>query len=200
MSEELDTIVAFVEGRIDPKEFERQLYANPDGFEQVLSADPDRPAGYLGQGVFLFIIQQDFDHFGSVLNVHGALQNYLARNGIASDATEAYGQYFDLLLSAQPGWLDVVESDYFLKEVLPDAGKRTGDDLRQWIYNQLLERFQCVQEPPHWIQSPEWPIKENGPLVFLGQVNVEGYFHDDAAAYVFYDATNGACDTILQVA
>ena len=199
MSEELETIVAFVEGRTDPKEFERQLYANPDGFEQVLSADPDRPAGYLQQGVFLFIIQQDFDHFAGVLNVHGALQDYLARNGIASDATEAYGKYFNLLLLAQPGWLDVVESDYFLTEVLPAAGKRTGDDLKQWIHDQLLDRFRYVKEPPHWIQSPDWPIKENGPLVFLGQVDVEDYFHDDAAAYVFYDATNGAFDTILQV-
>jgi len=198
--EELETIVAFVEGRIDGKEFERQLYANPTGFEQVLNDDTNRPAGYLGQGVFLFIIQQDFDHFADVLDVHGALQNYLARNGIPSDATEAYGKYFDLLLLAQPGWLSVVDSDYFLKEVLPEAGDRTGDELKQWIHDQLLERFQYVKEPPNWIQNPDWPINENGPLVFLGEVDVEDYFHDDAAAYVFYDATNGSCETILQVA
>ena len=200
MREELKTIVAFVEGNLDAKEFERQLYAHSAGFEEVLNNDPDLPPGYLEQGVYLFIIQQDFDRFSDVLDVHGALQNYLARNGIASDATGAYSKFFKVLLEAQPGWLNVVDSDYFLKEVLPGAGERAGDELKEWLHEQLLERFQYVNEPPNWIQGPDWPITENGPLVFLGEVEVEKYFHDDAAAYVFYDPASGICETILQVA
>ena len=200
MREELKTVVAFVEGSLDAKEFQRRLYANSAGFEEVLNNDPDLSTGYLDQGVYLFIVQQDFDHFCDVLNVHGALQNYLARNGIASDATGAYSKFFRLLLEAQPGWLSVVESDYFLKEVLPGAGKRSGNELKEWIHEQLLERFQYVKVPPNWIQGPDWPITDNGPLVFLGEVEVDGYFHDDAAAYVFYDAATCTCETILQVA
>ena len=173
MREELEAIIAFVEGRLDAKEFEQQLYANPAGFEEVLNNDPDLPTGYLDKGVYLFIVQQDFNSFADVLNVHGALQDYLARNGIASDATEAYSKFFGLLLEAQPGWLGVVESDYFLKEVLPGAGERTGDELKEWVREQLLERFQYVKDPPNWIQGPDWPITENGAAGILRRIRSE---------------------------
>ena len=53
MREELEAIVAFVEGRLDAKEFEQQLYANPAGFEEVLNNDPDLPTSYLDRGVYL---------------------------------------------------------------------------------------------------------------------------------------------------
>jgi len=199
MREELQTIVAFVEGKIDPKELERQLYANPTGFEQVLNDDSNLPSGYLEQGVYRFIIQQNFNHFADVLNIHRELGNYLARNAIASDGTGADSTVFSLLYEAQPEWLSVVGSDYFLKEVLPDAGDRAGEELKDWIHEQLLERFQYVKEPPNWIQGQDWPITENGPLVFLGELAIDDYFHDVAAAYVFYDATNCTCETILQM-
>jgi len=59
--------------------------------------------------------------------------------------------------------------------------------------------FRCLGEPPEWIQEPDWPINENGPLVFLGQLSVLNYFHDESAAYVFHDPTTGGCETIIQV-
>lgn len=200
VSEELATIISFVEGRIDAKEFERELQANPTGFEQVLNTDPGRPAGYLEQGVYRFLVQQNFNHFSDVLNALKELQNYLARNGITSDAAESYRKYFHFLLLGQPDWLAVVESDYFLKEILPEAGDRAGSELQWWVHEQLLERFRYIKKPPDWIQGPDWPINESGPLVFFGQVEVNSYLGDDAAAYVFYDDTNGECETVLQVA
>ncbi len=200
MREELTTIISFVEGKISAKEFEQRLYANPSGFENLLNSDPNLPPGYLDQGVYLFIIQQSLNHIADVLNVYGELQNYLARNAIVSDAAKGYSQLFSDLLSAQPDWLNVLESDYFLKELLPGAGDRSGKELEHWVQDQLLERFRYVNEPPNWIQSEDWPINENGPLVFLGEMEVENYFHDDARVYVFYDEASATCETILQVA
>ena len=40
---------------------------------------------------------------------------------------------------------------------------------------------------------------EHGPLVFLGQMAVKGYFHDEATVYVFHDPATGTCQTVLQV-
>ena len=55
-----------------------------------------------------------------------------------------------------------------------------------------------VSDPPEWIQSPCWPHSAAGPLVFLGQLKVDQYFHDLATVYVFHDPANGECQTIVQ--
>jgi len=200
MSEELTTIILFVEGKITAKELERRLHANPSGFEETLNNDPNLPIGHLDQGVYLFIIQQNLDHIADVHSVYGELQNYLARNAITSDGREGYSLLFGDLLSAQPDWLNVLETDYFLKKILPDAVDLSGGELEYWVQSQLLERFRYAKEPPNWIQGPDWPVSKNGPLVFLGEVEAGNYFHDDARAYVFYDEASMTCETILQVA
>ena len=200
MREELTTIISFVEGDITAKELERRFHDNPFGFEEALNDDPNLPVGHLDQGVYLFIIQQDLDRIADVRNVHAELQNYLFRNAIACDGREGYSRLFGALLSAQPDWLNVLESDYFLKEILQNAADLSGKELEHWVRDQLLERFHYVNEPPNWIQGADWPITESGPLVFLGEVEAGNYFHDEARAYVFYDEAGATCETVLQVA
>lgn len=34
---------------------------------------------------------------------------------------------------------------------------------------------------------------------FLGQVEINNYFHDEAAAYVFHDPKSDGCETVIQV-
>jgi len=82
---------------------------------------------------------------------------------------------------------------------MPDAGGREGAELRKWSRERLVERFKCADKPPKWIQSPSWPMNENGPLVFLGQMDIKDYFHDSASAYVFYDPNSGEYETVIQV-
>ena len=101
--------------------------------------------------------------------------------------------------AAQPGWLDA-DARYIQEQFLSRAGARTGSDLREWLRSELLAAFRYVENPPSWIQSPEWPIGADGPLVFLGQLEIEKYFHDAAAAYVFHDPKSGECTTVVQVA
>ena len=200
VSEELKIIISFVEGDITAKELERCFHANPSGFEEALNNDPNLPVGHLDQGVYLFIIQQNMNYIADVHNVYAELQNYLFRNAIACDGREGYSRLFGDLLSAQPDWLNVLESEYFLKQVLPDAVDRSGEGLKYWVQDQLLERFRYANEPPNWIQGADWPINQGGPLVFLGEVKAGNYFHDEAMAYVFYDEASATCETVLQVA
>lgn len=75
---------------------------------------------------------------------------------------------------------------------------------------ELVDLIVAVE--PKWLQlapavvqalmaeAPAWPIGDAGPLVFLRQVAIPDYFHDDAAAYVFYDPATRQCQTILQTA
>jgi hypothetical protein len=106
--------------------------------------------------------------------------------------------FFNLILKAQPRRLDV-DPSYVQNHILPAGEGKAGKALTEWLKGEFRKRFRFVKRPPKWIQSPDWPINDNGPLVFLGQLNVENYFHDAATVYVFHDPVTGACSTVIQV-
>ncbi len=113
----------------------------------------------------------------------------------ATDAENLYG----IILAAQPAWLDA-NPKWVKEELIAKSGGQTGNQLKKWLRERLLERFRYVAKPPRWLQSPSWPMGDKGPLVFLGQFDVRGYFHDDAVVYVFQDPDSGECKSIVQVA
>jgi hypothetical protein len=191
-------IVAFVEGRLKPRELEQMLYHDSE-MQQLLQAERvPSEEGEPGEDMYTFLIQRDFADPGDLLDVQELLSSWLQRRGAACKPTDAYRERYDMLLRAQPDWLDV-DLNWLEQYVIPEAGGLTGPELEEWLRARLLAMFRCVGEPPEWIQDPDWPINENGPLVFLGQLSVFDYFHDEAAAYVFHDPTTGACETIIQV-
>jgi len=198
MDDAITKIVDFVEGRIEAKEFEQIVYSDP-GIEKALGDDPTlEPGWYVGIGTFYFIIQQDFSTPGGILNVQGALEQFLERKKVLFKPSKVHSKFYDLLLSAQPRWLRVPD-EWLKKHVLIDAQDRQKKELRDWIRKRLLELFRYRVKPPRWIQSPNWPINDNVPLVFLGQMNISGYFHDEATAYLFHDPKSGICETVIQV-
>lgn len=198
MEEAIAKIVAFVEGHMEPAEFEQTLYGDPE-IEHALNDDPTLPPrSYVGASTFLFVVEQDFSSPDGVLNAHGALAQYLERKGIAFKPTKSHAELYDIILDAQPKWLHV-PVDWLNKNVLSGAEGRKKKELRDWLRKRLLELFKYRGKPPKWIQSPNWPIGENGPLVFLGQLKIPDYFHDEAAAYLFHDPTTGRCETVIQV-
>jgi hypothetical protein len=101
--------------------------------------------------------------------------------------------------AAWPSWLDV-DSKFLQNHILAQApiGLKKAA-LVKWIKARLSELFTFAAKPPHWLQSPQWPIRDAKPLVFLGQIAVKYYFHDAAAVFVFYDPMAGECVTVLQV-
>ncbi len=198
MDEVLAIMRAFVAGDIGPLEFRDHLY-NDEGFEVFLKNDPHlRRQNYAGEGVYLFLLQQDYDDPRGVLSAHGALVDFMERNDIDHSQTTKHGDFYDLILEAQPRWLHV-DARYVSDQMIPAAEGRTGKELRAWLREDFLRRFRYAESPPSWIQSPDWPIGKNGPLVFLGQLEIKDYFHDLAAAYVFHDPTLGTTETIIQV-
>jgi len=198
MDEAIHNIVAFVEGRMDPGDFEKLLHDEP-GIERALNDDPTlKPGSYIGGSTFLFVIKQNISSPGGVLNVQGALRQFLERKQIACKPTKVYSDLYDIILSAQPRWLDV-PVDWLKQHVLSAAEGRKKKELRDWLRQKLLELFRYRDKPPKWIQSPNWPINENGPLVFLGQMRIPNYFHDEAVVYIFHDSKTNRCETVIQV-
>lgn len=198
--EALRVALDFVEGRISAKEFEQKLYFNQE-IEALFKDDSLRWHGtYIKTDPYHFLIELNYDSPDDVLNAQGAVELFLKDRGVAFKRTPAYSDFYELLLSAQPIWLDV-DTDYLKDHILPAAGDRQGEDLKTWLEVRLRELFCFAERPPEWIQSPAWPIGENGPMFFLGQIKVENreLFHDEAAAYVFLDPVSKATRTIIQV-
>jgi hypothetical protein len=192
-------VVGFVEGRIAAEEFRRFLYDEP-AIEALLSDDPDLPpTSYVRSSTYHYLLGLEYGDPGGALDAQGALSEWLERHGIAHARDTSVELLHDLLLRAQPSWLSV-DTMYLKEAFLARAGTRSGDELREWLHRELLRAFRYVGKPPEWIQSPEWPINANGPLVFLGQLAVEHYFHDVAVAYVFHDPAVNECTTVIQVA
>ena len=140
----------------------------------------------------------DFRHPGEVLSAQDALARFLAGQNVPVQPSPQPADDYRLLLSAQPEWLDVDAAflQKLLAEAPPDA---TPKERQKWLRQRLQEKFRCAHRPPRWLQSPQWPIGEHGPLVFLGQLAVKD-FHDEAAVYVFHDPATGECRSVLQVA
>jgi hypothetical protein len=196
----LDAIRDFVAGRSSPAEFRASLHGDPAAYEAFLSNDPQLDsANYVQVSVFRFIMGEDLTTFSGTLNAQGALVDFLERNGILHTKTRRYQDLYQLILSALPEWLDV-DPSYVYDHILPAAEGRKGPELAVWLKHEFRERFRYVPEnPPEWIQEPCWPINENGPMVLLGQLDINHYFHDDARVYVFYDPKTGAFENVLQV-
>lgn len=195
MSPELQTVVDFVEGRLDANAFEQMLVENPR-FEEVLNNDPHLShANNTWPSVFIYVLEQDLQSLWGRVVVEGALADFLTRNGTGHRPAKRYGELHELILQAQPPWLDA-SLDFVEKEMLPEASGLQGEALKIWLKKRFLQLFCYSQQPPDWIQGADWPINESGPLIFLGQLP---HLRANAAVFVFLDSQTGECRTIVQM-
>jgi hypothetical protein len=198
MSQDLELLLDFVSGNIDAESFESKLYASST-IEEFLSNDPDLPPySYIDGDNYLFLISQDYSDLGGVINAQGAVEQFLERKHVPFMKTEKHNKLFDLILEAQPEWLDI-DSKYIAERYISDIEGLNKKDALKMLKEKLLSDFTFIKRAPKWIQSPAWPIVDKVPLVFLGQIDIDNYFHDTAAAYLFYDPKNGSSETIIQI-
>ena len=193
----IKTLSAFVSGELPAPTFEQRLYGDS---EIEFLTSQERAPSYCNTGTTLFhyLIGLDYGHPRDVLDAHGALRGFLANLGVVVTPASAPGNEHELLLAAQPRWIDADLK--FLADVLAGAPPLSLPERKAWLRQRILELFRYVKRPPRWIQSPAWPMGKAGPMVFLGQMPVDGYFHDTAAAYIFHDPATGECTSIIQVA
>lgn len=73
-------------------------------------------------------------------------------------------------------------------------------DKKQFIKQRYAELFKYQTKPPQWIQHPDWLIKNDKPLFFLGQFEIKNcnLFNDDGRIYLFIDTGTGAVETVKQ--
>jgi hypothetical protein len=113
--------------------------------------------------------------------------------------------YIDLLKVVSKAGADVsapIESERFFSRIV-ESFNGTREELLRHVEANLGRWFKRVDAVPRWLQEAEWQFDEDAPMVFIGQLNVPrtaGYFHDDAALFVFLNPKNGKIKTVIQMA
>lgn len=194
----LESAVAFIEGRLAPLDFETELAVNAQLEKFLLELPPIQPYSSPNFSLYHYLIGLNYSDPGDLINAQDAIAKGLLQCDVDVKPSTQQAQFFDLLLSAQPGWLSADTA--YLASLLSDAPTDLSHkELRSWLRKRILELFRYTSKPPRWIQSPDWPIGAKGPLVFLGQINLPNYFHDQASVFVFHDPASGECKNIIQV-
>jgi hypothetical protein len=150
--------------------------------------------------IIRFIEEQNWSSAGGQLNIFGEVERFLSRYGYPFTPTKHYSDRFGFLLDIQPRWLDIMDENFLDNYVISKIPEGLTKVKRlAWCKSRLKELFKYDKNPPRWIQAPDWPIKDDKPLFFVGQLELKNeVFHDEGAIYVFLDTESGDFDTITQ--
>ena len=200
MTDEFKILVDFAEGKLSSKDFEQEIYTNRK-LEALLSDETVNWSGtYLqDSNPFLFLAEQNYGSADGRLNAQGAIQLFLEKMDIEANSTKQYSEDYDLLLATSPKYLEI-STDFFEKYILPTDLSLSKSDKKQMIKKNIAQLFKYQTKPPKWIQNPNWPIKNDRPMYFLGRVDIikDETFHDDGSVYLFADTETGSIETVKQ--
>jgi hypothetical protein len=112
----LDIIVKFVERKIPVEEFLDNLYNNEE-LERILSEDIQlSPFTYLGETAYLYLLNQNMNMPGGLLNSLSALEEYLDKKQVHFEKNTEVASLYMLLQKVQPVWLDIPE--WYMKKIM----------------------------------------------------------------------------------
>lgn len=200
MTEEIKILLNFAEGKLPSKDFEKEIYNNKN-LEKLLSDKTIIWDGtYLQKSnPFLFLAQQNYNTASGRLNAQGTVALFLKKMNVSVSLSKKYSEEYDLLLASSPKYLDI-DPDFFEKHILPANTSVTKSAKKVIIKKKIEELFRYQTKPPKWIQNPNWLIKNNKPMFFLGQVEIKDcdVFHDNGCVYLFADVETGVIETVKQ--
>ena len=196
-----EIILQFIAGEIDTATFENALYSDPALEELLRDPSINWSGTYIVSQVtdlYEYLIMQNYSRLDDKVNVIGALELFLQKKGIKYSKGDANLELYGLMLDTQPKYIDV-NSAFFEKHILPSDRNMTKAELKKTIRENYIKHFKYQTKPPLWLQNPDWIIKNDKPLFFIGQLKlVNDIFHDDGAVYVFLDAETGDIETVKQ--
>jgi hypothetical protein len=193
--ESIDTLVRFVAGDADGPELQAALQAPQ--MEELLGhfEDARYPAS---SNHYRRLQKQDRESLGGLLNSQGIIEDFLSKAQIEYSASTRFSDAYSLILKSLPSYLDPPVE--FIMPLIPDDAAMSKTKKKQLLKQRLKEAFPCAAKPPNWIQSPDWPIINGKPLVFVGQtaLDLPDMFHDSGMVYVFYSPDDGAFEAVAQ--
>jgi hypothetical protein len=174
----VEFVSRFLSGEVTDAQFLDELY-NGSTLD-VLRSWQDAPR-WSGVDALTYLLEQDLSTLAGRLNTLRLLGLYLQAHGVEADLTaEATLQAdYDLLLRAQPSWVDVPEP--IATALLDETRELAGEDRRRALREAIIARFRTLHRHPEWLQDPRWPVVETEPCTFVGQLDISTLRHDTAA-------------------
>ena len=203
MQKSQEILKSFVEGRLSSQEFEQELVSNTELIEFLSNKNLVSDNMYL-EGLsspYYYLIDQNYKNAGARLNAHDTCSKILKVINIEFIATTMYDEFYDLILSTQPKYLDI-DALFFENYIYkPEYQTLSKSARKKEIKNVILSLFQFESKAPKWIQNPQWLIENNKPLYFLGQYEIKNsnVFHDDGFIYLFTNKDTKKIKTVLQL-
>jgi hypothetical protein len=198
MENEINFLKDFVEGRVDIKTFEKELYEN-ENIQKLL--DDNNINWKMGDSLtpYLFLLELNYNNIYGKLDARGAVELFLKIKGIEFTRDKQYSDTYSLILEAQPKYLNV-DIKFIEKYIFPKDKNKTKNEIKEYMKEKFKEYFQYQNKSPKWIQNPNWIIKNEVPLFFIGQMEIKDckLFHDNGYIYIFIDTKTKEIETVIQ--
>ena len=197
MTEEIKIIKDFVEGRLPDSELELQLQTNTELKNILQDMSISWTGTYVKTNPLDFLKTLKLKSISGRLNAQGVLKSFLDKKGVTTIDFKKYSDDYKLILDTQPSYVDP-DPDFVERVIIPlDKSK---SETKKIMKEKFKELFQYHKRPPKWIQSANWPIKNDIPLFFLGQLEIKDceLFHDNGSIYLFMDKLTGDIETVKQ--
>jgi hypothetical protein len=194
---QVDLLVQFIEGRLEGSDLDAALAT--EEMKTLLGSFEDSRYPALTNHYRRLHNKQDRTKLEGLVNSEGIIEDFLRKAEVPCQPVERFGSLYSLILQTVPKHLDP-PMEFIEKKILPAASNLSEGQMKKAIKERLNEHFRYVDKPPRWIQNPDWPICEDRPLVFVGQLEIDApeHFHDKGAAYLFFDPTKGDFRTVTQ--
>lgn len=128
---------------------------------------------------------QDLTKLKTRIQIYWMIKHFFKNKKIVTFNIEEENYLFYSQIQSE--WIDI-EDEEFLNSIIKASPTNLSKDKRiKWCKNRILELFKYVNNPPEWLQNPEWPIVEGQPLIFIKQSHKVDDYTTNSIKYIFYN-------------
>ncbi len=171
----------FIEGKISSEDFQNEVVEN-DGLQNYLENNARYTPRFLkesGDKLWVYLACIDVGYVGGRYDMHALVYELFKENDYkpAKKYADDFRVYLKLLEAV--GYVDCPEITEELIRSLPPV---KFSEKVKILKTKIKEIFRYDENPPEWIQEPDWQCRNGKPMIFRGQYDIDG-----GCRYVFYD-------------
>ncbi len=179
--DEKTIIKNFIEGKISSEDFQNEVVEN-DGLQNYLENNARYTPRFLkesGDKLWVYLACIDVGSVGGRYDMHALVYELFKENDYkpAKKYADDFRVYLKLLEAV--GYVDCPEITEELIRSLPPV---KFSEKVKILKTKIKEIFRYDENPPEWIQEPDWQCRNGKPMIFRGQYDIDG-----GCRYVFYD-------------
>ncbi len=179
--DEKTIIKNFIEGKISSEDFQNEVVEN-DGLQNYLENNARYTPRFLkesGDKLWVYLACIDVGYVGGRYDMHALVYELFKENDYkpAKKYADDFRVYLKLLEAV--GYVDCPEITEELIRSLPPV---KFSEKVKILKTKIKEIFRYDENPPEWIQEPDWQCRNGKQMIFRGQYDIDG-----GCRYVFYD-------------